>query len=350
MKACVIGLGAIGGFVAHRLIEGGRDVCALARGATLAAVRTQGLRLRDAPAAGRAADECATDERPVPIAASDDPSALGIQDLVIVTLKTTALADLPALIAPLLGPHTLVVSMMNGVPWWFFEGLPEPWRGMPLRSADPQGLLAAAIAPQRVVGAVVHMSAACPAPGRVHQAFGERIILGEPGGVDAARRASVAEFFTVPGLQIEATARIEEALWLKLWGNLTMNPVSALTGATMDRILDDPLLNQFVCDAMREAAAIGERIGVPITMTPDARNAITRKLGAVRTSMLQDVDAKRPIELDALVATVHEIAQRVQVQTPSINALLGLTRLFDAVRTERIAAAGLRAAPDPTRP
>jgi 2-dehydropantoate 2-reductase len=160
----------------------------------------------------------------------------------------------------------------------------------------------------------------------------------------------VAEFFTVPGLQIEATARIEEALWLKLWGNLTMNPVSALTGATMDRILDDPLLNQFVCDAMREAAAIGERIGVPITMTPDARNAITRKLGAVRTSMLQDVDAKRPIELDALVATVHEIAQRVQVQTPSINALLGLTRLFDAVRTERIAAAGLRAAPDPTRP
>jgi 2-dehydropantoate 2-reductase len=184
----------------------------------------------------------------------------------------------------------------------------------------------------------------------VHQAFGERIILGEPGGLDAARRASVVDFFTVPGLQIEATARIEEALWLKLWGNLTMNPVSALTGATMDRILDDPLLNGFVRDAMREAAAIGERIGVPITMTPEARNAITRKLGAVRTSMLQDVDAGRPIELDALVATVHEIAQRVQVDTPAINALLGLTRLFDAVRTERITAHGLQATCEQPRP
>lgn len=340
MKACIVGLGAIGGFFAHRLIEGGREVSAIARGATLAAVREHGLRLRDAPAAlpGGA-------ERAAPLRVSADPQALGPQDLVIVTLKTTALPDLPALIAPLLGPDTRVVSAMNGVPWWFFDGLPAPWRGLSLRSADPHGLLARTVASQRIVGAVVHMSAACPEPGRVQQAFGERIILGAPGGVESKELTSVIDFFRVPGLQVESTPRIEEAIWLKLWGNLTMNPVSALTGATMDRILDDPLLRRFVSDAMREAATIGERIGLPIAMTPDERHALTRKLGAVRTSMLQDVDAQRPIELDALVATVHEIAQHVNVDTPSIDALLGLTRLFDAVRTERIGrtSAGLRA-------
>jgi 2-dehydropantoate 2-reductase len=334
MKACIVGLGAMGGFFAHRLIEGGREVSAVARGATLAAVREHGLRLTDAAAQGNTARV-----RAVPLRVSDTPSELGPQDVVIVTLKTTALQDLPALIAPLLGADTCVISAMNGVPWWFFAGLQEPWRGLPLRAADPTGQLAQAIDARRVVGAVLHMSASCPAPGQVRQAFGERIILGEPGGAPSARLDALIEWFSVPGLQIERSARIEEAIWLKLWGNLTMNPVSALTGATMDRILDDPLLRRFISDAMREAAAIGDRIGLPISMTPDERNALTRKLGAVRTSMLQDVDAGRPIELDALVATVREIAQHVQVDTPAIDALLGLSRLFDAVRLERLSRA-----------
>lgn len=327
MKVCIVGVGAIGGFLAHRLIEGGREVSAIARGATLAAVREHGLRLGSAQAA--------QSERAVPLRASADPRELGVQDLVVLTLKTTALSALPELIGPLLGPQTIVLSAMNGVPWWFFDGLGESVRGIRLTATDPQGRLAAAIEASRVMGCVVHMSASCPEPGRVRQAFGERFILGEPGGAASARLAQVGTLLDVPGLQVETTDRIEEAIWMKLWGNMTMNPVSALTGATMDRILDDPLVRRFVSDAMREAAVIGELIGLPITMTPDERHAITRKLGAVRTSMLQDVEAHRPIELDALVAAVSEMGRAVKVDTPNIDALLGLTRLFDTVRTER---------------
>lgn len=345
MKACIVGLGAIGGFIAHRLSQAGRDVCAVARGDTLAAVRAQGLMLLDAPAPGHTPVA-----RTVSLPVSDRAADLGPQDLVIVTLKTTALAQLPALIAPLLGPRTAVLWAMNGVPWWFFQGLQPPWRGLSLQAADPGGHLAQAIEARRVVGAVVHMSASCPAPGQVRQAFGERIILGEPGGADTPRLKALIDWFSVPGLQIERSERIEEAIWLKLWGNLTMNPVSALTGATMDRILDDPLLRRFVSDAMREAASVGERIGLPMGMSPEERHAITRKLGAVRTSMLQDVDANRPIELDALVGTVHEIARQVQVDTPAIDALLGLTRLFDAVRQERLAAHAMAGHQTPRAP
>jgi len=319
-----VGLGAIGGFVAHRLAESGAAVSALARGATLAAVRADGLVLRDAadPEVGRA----------VALPVAERAADLGVQDLVVLTVKTTALASVPDSIAPLLGPHTAVLSAMNGVPWWFFHGLPGPWRGTRLDATDPGGVLAAAIDPSRVVGCVVHMAASCPAPGVVRQAFGERFIVGEPGGAQTPRLAAVADLLRAARLEVEVTPAIELAVWLKLWGNMTMNPISALTGATMDRILDDPLVRRFASNAMAEAAAIGERIGLPIAMTPDERHVITRKLGAVRTSMLQDVEARRPVELDALVGSVSEMGRRVGVDTPSIDALLGLTRLFARTR------------------
>jgi len=319
-----VGLGAIGGFVAHRLAESGAAVSALARGATLAAVRAHGLVLRDAadPEVGRA----------VALPVAERAADLGVQDLVVLTVKTTALASVPESIAPLLGPDTAVLSAMNGVPWWFFHGLPGAWRGTRLDATDPGGVLSAAIDPSRVVGCVVHMSASCPAPGVVRQAFGERFIVGEPGGAGTPRLAAVADLLRAARLEVEVSPAIELAVWLKLWGNMTMNPISALTGATMDRILDDPLVRRFASDAMTEAAAIGERIGLPIAMTPDERHVITRKLGAVRTSMLQDVEAGRPIELDALVGSVSEMGRRVGVDTPAIDALLGLTRLFARVR------------------
>jgi 2-dehydropantoate 2-reductase len=324
MKTCIVGLGAIGGFVAHRLVEGGQTVSALARGATLAAVRRNGLVLRDAadPERGRA----------VSIAASDSPAELGPQDLVVLTVKTTALPSIPAMIAPLLGPDTVVLSAMNGVPWWFFHGLGERWHGTRLDATDPDGSLAHAIPPSRVVGCVVHMSASMPEPGVVRQAFGDRFIVGEPGGAATPRLAAVADVLRAGRLQVEISPRIELDVWLKLWGNMTMNPVSAITGATMDRILDDPLLRRFVSDAMVEARAIGDALGLPITMTPEERHVITRKLGAVRTSMLQDVEAGRPIELDALVGSVSEMGRLVGVDTPNIDVLLGLTRLFGRVR------------------
>jgi 2-dehydropantoate 2-reductase len=324
MKTCIVGLGAIGGFVAHRLLEGGQPVSALARGATLAAVRRNGLVLRDAadPERGRA----------VSIAASDSPAELGPQDLVLLAVKTTALPSIPASIVPLLGPDTVVLSAMNGVPWWFFHGLGERWHGTRLETTDADGSLSHAVPPARVVGCVVHMSASMPEPGVVRHAFGDRFIVGEPGGGSTPRLAAVADLLRAARLQVEVSPRIELDVWLKLWGNMTMNPVSALTGATMDRILDDPLLRRFVSDAMVEAGAIGDALGLPIAMTPEERHVITRKLGAVRTSMLQDVDAGRPIELDALIGSVSEMGRLVGVDTPNIDALLGLTRLFGRVR------------------
>jgi 2-dehydropantoate 2-reductase len=324
MKVCIVGLGAIGGFVAYRLAEGGRAVCALARGATLAAVRRDGLVLREATDRERGPA--------MPITVSDSAAELGPQDLVILSVKTTALPSIPATLMPLLGPDTVVLSAMNGVPWWFFHGLGPRWRGTRLQATDPVGALASAIPAERVVGCVVHMSASVPEPGVVQHAFGDRFIIGEPGGAATARLEAIAALLRSGGLQVQTTARIELEVWLKLWGNMTMNPVSALTGATMDRILDDPLLRRFVSDAMIEARVIGDAFGLPIAMTPEQRHEITRKLGAVRTSMLQDVEAGRPIELDALVGAVSEMARVVGVDAPNIDALLGLTRLFARVR------------------
>jgi 2-dehydropantoate 2-reductase len=221
---------------------------------------------------------------------------------------------------------------MNGVPWWFFHGLGERWHGTRLEATDADGSLSHAVPPERVVGCVVHMAASMPEPGVVRHAFGDRFIVGEPGGGSTPRLAAVANLLRAARLQVEVSPRIELDVWLKLWGNMTMNPVSALTGATMDRILDDPLLRRFVSDAMVEARAIGEAFGLPIAMTPEERHVITRKLGAVRTSMLQDVDAGRRIELDAIIGSVSEMGRRVGVDTPNIDALLGLTRLFGRVR------------------
>jgi 2-dehydropantoate 2-reductase len=319
MKVCVVGLGAIGGFVAHRIAASGRPVAALARGATLEAVRRDGLVLRDAadPERGRA----------VRIEASDSAAALGAQDLVVLAVKTTALPSVAASIGPLLGPGTAVLSAMNGVPWWFFHGLGERWRGLRLETTDPGGALAAAIPAERVIGCVVHMSASAPAPGVVRHGMGERFIVGEPGGAASPRLERVAALLSAAGLQVETSPRIERDVWLKLWGNMTMNPVSVLTSATLAAMLEDDLVRAFVSRAMLEAAAIGERIGLPIGMTPDERHAVTRKLGHVRTSMLQDAEAGRPLELDALVGAVAELGRRLVVDTPNIDALLGLTRL-----------------------
>lgn len=328
MKICIVGLGAVGGLMAHHLIEGGREVSALARGATLAAIRERGLVLRDAAAT----DPQRRLDRSVPLRASDRAEDLGVQDLIILTVKTTALASVPASIAPLMGPDTIVLSAMNGLPWWFFHGFAPPWRGTRLDACDADGQLARAIDPARVIGCVLHMSAFSPAPGIVTRTLGDRYIVGEPGGASTPRLAAVADQLRVPGIGLEVSSRIELDVWLKLWGNMTMNPASALTGATLDLLLDDPLVRDFVSRAMIEAAEIGTRIGLPISMTPEERHAITRKLGAVRTSMLQDTEAGRPLELDALIASVSELGRRTGVATPSLDALLGLTRVMAKAR------------------
>jgi 2-dehydropantoate 2-reductase len=320
LKICVVGAGAIGGFLGTRLaLDRSNEVSALARGATLVALRDHGWRLQESGQVVQA---------PVALAA-DDPRALGAQDLVIIAVKSPALCGLAPTLAPLFGPDTVILPAMNGVPWWFGAGV-DVIGTRPLESVDPAGAIAAALPVSRVVGSVVHAAVSSAAPGIALHRMDDCLIIGEPAGGASPRVERLAAIFG-RGLKVRISPRIRYDLWYKLWGNMTMNPVSALTGATLDRVLDDELVRAFCSSAMREAAAVGARIGCDVQESPEDRHAVTRKLGAVKTSMLQDVAALRPIELDALVGAVREIGQRVGVMTPNIDALFGLTRLFGRV-------------------
>ena len=316
VKVCIYGVGAIGGFIGTRLALGGEcHVSAVARGATLAALQAHGLRLQQGGALLSA-----------PVMVSDDPATLGVQDLVLIAVKSPALPEVAERIAPLIGPHTLLLPAMNGVPWWFGAGAPA-LGDAPLHSIDPGGRIAAALPLAAVIGCVVHASSSTSAPGCVQHTMGRGLILGEPLGGISERVRSLTGLLQRAGFEATASADVRRDIWYKLWGNMTMNPITAITGATVDRVLDDPLARAFCSAAMAEAAAVGARIGCQITQTPQDRHQITRKLGAFKTSMLQDVLAGRPIELDALVTVVREIALRVGVATPFIDALLGLARL-----------------------
>jgi 2-dehydropantoate 2-reductase len=322
MRVCVVGLGAVGGLFAGwlgtRLPGSALRLSALARGATLHAVRERGLMLS-------AAD---SSEQSLPLTVSDDPLALGEQDLVIVAVKGPALAAVAGAVAALCGPRTSVLVAMNGVPWWFFDGLGGPCGGLALSSVDPGGAVRAAIPSGRVLGCVVHLSSVCPAPGVVRHVNGQGLIVGEPAGGRSDRLDAVAALLQRAGFAVTVSDRIQRDIWFKLWGNMTMNPVSALTGATADRVLDDPLVRAFVCRVMVEAQAIGAAFGIAIAQTPEERHAVTRRLGAFKTSMLQDLEAGRPLEIDALVGAVREIGQHLGLATPNIDALLGLVRLM----------------------
>ncbi|MBX3645162.1 MAG: 2-dehydropantoate 2-reductase [Rubrivivax sp.] len=321
MKVCIYGAGAIGGFIGTRLAASGAcTVAAVARGATLRALREHGWRLRQGGALLQA-----------PAQASEDPADLGPMDLVVLAVKGPALGEVARRISPLLGPDTVVLPAMNGVPWWFAQSTPA-LAGQPLRSVDPDGNLGTLLPLPHVVGCVVHASTFTPEPGLVEQRMGQGLIIGEPAGGDSPRVQRLGALLRGAGFDTTVSTHIRQDIWYKLWGNMTMNPVSAITGASVDRIMADPLVLAFCSAAMREAAEIGARIGCEIAQSPEDRHAVTRKLGVFRTSMQNDVDAGRAIELDALVTVVREIAQRLQIATPNIDALLGLTRLFARVR------------------
>jgi len=319
MRICIVGAGAVGGLIGAKLAASGAEVSALARGATLHSLRTHGWRLREGGAMLTA-----------PANAASDPAELGAQDAVIIAVKGPALAEVAPRIAPLLGPETLVVPAMNGVPWWFGKGV----AGMgdePLESVDPGGGIDRAIDLARVVGCVVHLNAATAEPGLVVHNMGRGLIVGEPRGGVSDRVGALAGPLAAAGFEVTVSQDIRRDIWYKLWGNMTTNPVSAMTGATGDRILADPLVMAFCHAAMREAAAIGARLGCPIEQTPEDRSKITARLGAFRTSMLQDAEAGRPLELDAIVGVVHELGLRLGIATPNVDALFGLARLFGRV-------------------
>jgi 2-dehydropantoate 2-reductase len=322
MRICVVGAGAIGGFIAAGLANTGIETSVLARGVTLGALRARGLRVESA-------DGTIVTTR---IRASDDAAALGEQDAVVLAVKAQSAPAAVVAMGPLLGAGTVVLPAMNGVPWWFFDGFGGPCAGRHLDSVDPGGRMSAAVGVSRVIGAVVHMNASSPEPGLVRQHSGNGLIIGEPSGAGTPRLRDLAAVLGDAGLSVTVSARIRHDVWYKLWGNLTVNPVSALTGSTADQILDDDLVRVFCETAMLEAREIGARIGCPIAETPADRSVVTRKLGAFRTSMLQDAEAGRALELDALAGAVREIGALVGVPTPAIDALYGLTRLSARAR------------------
>jgi 2-dehydropantoate 2-reductase len=307
--------------IGARLAAAGTTTSALARGATLEALQDNGWQLHEGG-----------DLIGGPVVASSDPEDLGQPDVVVLAVKAQSLTELAPRLSALVGPHTVVLPAMNGVPWWFCEGLGGPVDGRRLTSVDPDGAIAAALPATSVVGCVVHLSASTSAPGVTVHGTKHSLILGEPSGARTERLDHVAGLLTAAGFDITTSERIQTDVWFKLWGNMTMNPISVLTGTTMDKIVADELVVGFLRAVMLEAREIGARIGTPVEQDVDQRLEITRSMGPMRTSMLQDAEAGRSIELDALVSAVRELGQAVDVPTPSTDALLGLTRVAARAR------------------
>jgi 2-dehydropantoate 2-reductase len=317
LKTTVVGPGAVGSLVAHGLLNAGIDTALLATGRRAREIEAHGLVLVDAEGS-----ETVLQPR-VAVHAEE----LGQQDVVFLCTKSTALATLAPSLAALIGPNTTIVSLMNGVPWWFLHGLagvPQPWH---LNSVDPDGAVSKALPPAQCLGCVVHLSSALDAKGRVVPGRGRRLIVGAPLHDDSNRAQAVVDLLKSARFDAEFSSDIRREVWAKLWGNLTMNPISALTLATADRILDEPHTRRLIENMMLEAQEVGARLGISLGMSITERIAVTRQLGAFKTSMLQDVEAGRPLEVDAIVRSVTEIAQAVGVPVPFIEAVLGLIAL-----------------------
>ena len=318
-KITVVGGGAIGGLIAARLARSGIAVSLLARGAHLEAIRRDGLTVIESDTRYTQA-----------INATDNAAALGAQDLVFVCLKGQALVQAAPSLAPLVGPHTHIVSAMNGVPWWFLHAFGGAHADGRLEAVDPGGAVSAALPPAQASGCVVHLSSSIAGPGVIRKGNGNHLIVGEGSPHMAVRAQEARDLLAKAGFEVTKAAPIQADIWAKLWGNMTMNPISALTRSTADVILDDPLTAGLVSTIMAEAREIGEALGIRIEMTIEARNAITRKLGAFKTSMLQDVEAGRSLEVEALLGAPHELARRVGVAAPSLGMLYGLARQLNA--------------------
>jgi 2-dehydropantoate 2-reductase len=330
MKICVVGAGSIGGVLAFRLAASGHDVSIVARGAHLQAIVERGLTMVDHLAAGRSATQR--------IAASDDPAAFEVQDVVFVGLKAHAIPAMLPRLAPLIGPRTMVVPAINGVPWWYFQREGGAHDGLVVRSVDPHGDMAAGLSPDALVGCVVHIAAEVTEPGIVHHTGGRLLIVGE---IDrslaeprTARLRVLATALDEAGLQSRMAQDIRYDVWAKLIGNLSFNPVAALTSADMACICANDDLLDVIRATLREGMAVAAAYGVTIAMTPDERIDVARSLGAARISMHQDFDAGRKPEIDAIVSAVIELADRVDVPVP-------ITRMMRALVTQKAVSAGL---------
>ena len=316
MKICIFGAGAIGGYLGAKLAQAGARVSVVARGPHLAAIQARGLTLIEAGVTTT-----------LPMRAAEDPADLGVQDYVIVTLKAHSVPAMVGRMQPLIGTGTTIVWGVNGVPWWYFHGTGGEYEGRRLVSVDPGDAQWTGLGPDRVLGCVVYPAAEVSGPGVIRHIDGHRFTLGEPDGSRSDRAVRLSEALQAAGLKAPVRPRIRDEIWVKLWGNLSFNPISALTGATLDVLCTDPGTRAVARAMMLEAQAIAAALGVRFPIDVDRRIDGAAAVGAHRTSMLQDLEAGRPLEIDALVTAVAELGALVGLPTPSIDTVLGLVRL-----------------------
>ncbi|TDX32497.1 2-dehydropantoate 2-reductase [Rhodovulum visakhapatnamense] len=318
MKICVFGAGAIGGYMGAKLAQAGAEVSLVARGPHLAAMKARGLRLIE--------EETGTDET-VPVRVAEDAAELGEQDYVIVTLKAHSVPPVVPKMQPLIGEGTTIVSGVNGVPWWYFHKIGGPLEGTRLASVDPGDAQWTGFGPDRVLGCVVYPAAEVVEPGVVKHIEGNRFSLGEPDGSKSERATRLSQALAAAGLKAPVRPKLRDEIWVKLWGNLSFNPISALTHATLDVLCTDPGTRGVARAMMLEAQAIAEKLGVKFPIDVDRRIEGGAAVGAHRTSMLQDLDLGRPMEIDALVGSVQELGRITDTPTPAIDTVLALVSL-----------------------
>ena len=314
MRICIYGAGAIGGYLGVQLALAGEDVTLIARGPHLAAMRQNGLKLL-----------IDGEERVAHPGCTDDPAEAGPQDYIIVTLKAHSVPGVVDVMQPLLGPDTAVVTATNGIPWWYFYGLEGQWRDHRLESVDPGGAQWDKIGPERAIGCVVYPATEVAEPGVIRHLDGNRFTLGEPTGDKTERVQALSQALISAGFRAPVRD-IRDELWVKLWGNLTFNPISALTLETLDVVATDPGTRGVARAMMLEAQAIGEKVGIRFKVDVDRRIDGATAVGAHRTSMLQDLDKGRPMEIDALVSAVQEMGRLVGLPTPTVDVVLALVR------------------------
>ena len=325
MKIAIVGAGAIGGFLGARLALAGEDVTCIARGPNLAAIRANGLRLIEEDGSERHA----ANVRGATMAEA------GVQDVVLLTLKAHQVKDVLPDMRRLFGPDTVVVTMQNGIPWWYFHKLACPWQGQAVASVDPDGTVAANIEIERVIGSVVYPASELVAPGVIKVIEGNRFSLGELDGAKTPRLELLAQTLIRAGFKTPVSTDIRSEIWLKLWGNLSFNPISALAHATLVDICQFPLTRELAANMMIEAQAVAEKLGVRFKVSLEKRIAGAEGVGKHKTSMLQDVEAGRPLELEALVGSVRELGRVTGTPTPTIDAVYACTSLLAKTLAEQ---------------
>ena len=315
MKIAIFGAGAIGGLLGARLHQAGADVTFIARGPHLAAMQSDGVTL--------ISDGQSTTVRP---RCTADPADAGEQDYVFVTLKAHSLPAAAPQIASLMGSQSTLVTGINGVPYWYFYALDSPWRDRRIESVDPGGIVWRTLPPQQVVGCVVYPAAEVIRPGVIEHTYGDRFSLGEPDGARSPRAETLSAIMLQAGFKAPVRPRIRDELWVKLWGNLAFNPLSALTSSTLDRLAGEPDLRATVRTMMREAQLVGEALGVRFAIDVEKRIDGAGEVGAHKTSMLQDLERGRPREIDALLGAVVELGELTGQPTPLCGSVLALVR------------------------